>query len=312
MGQNSVSLALAKELVLTSQAVAACKIARMYHRRPALIIHGSDKVLICNLTGIATPPDNGRTRPLRVFGEAPDGTEFEAYLKGSHLGEKAFPYLMEREWMAARLAKQLGLPCALPLQIRLDPDVVATEQNPALRARLQSGPEILFGSLNSGPGWSLWTDATAVSRGHAHVAAEIYFFDTLIQNWDRCAANPNLLVKGDKFLMIDHGEAFVEATGSEPERDMTPLPWKVGGVVNHAGEYEIHPLWSKLRPKSRIRFTEVANRWRALPADMFDLIAADVPDCWSKAASLRIAAYLAEAVEKVDKIVANIEYNFER
>lgn len=218
----------------------------------------------------------------------------------------------EREWFAGRLARQLGLPCALPLQIRLDPDVVASEQDPALRIRLQAAPEILFGSLNGGPGWSLWTDGTAVSRDHAQLAAEIYVFDTVIQNWDRCVANPNLLVKGDRFLMIDHGEAFVEATGSEAERDMTPLPWRLGGVVNHEGEYEMHPLWPKLRPKNRVDFVAVADRWKALPDDTFALIAADVPDCWNKMTASRIAAYMGEAVKNIGAIVANIEHNFDR
>lgn len=152
----------------------------------------------------------------------------------------------------------------------------------------------------------------AVSREHVQTAAEIYVFDTIIQNWDRCAANPNLLIKGDKFLMIDHGEAFVEATGSGGEREHTPLPWKLGGIVNHEGEYEMHPLWPKLRPKGRVDFAAAAASWKALPDDAFALIAADVPDCWSKVTASRIAAYLAEAVENVNDIVANIEHNFNR
>lgn len=268
--------------------------------------------MICNLTGIASQPDNGRTRPVRAYCEAPDGTEFEAYLKGPRLGEKHFPCLLEREWFSGRLAQQLGLPCALPLQIRLDPDVVATAQHPMLRSGLQAGPDILFGSLGAGPGWNIWTDAMAVSRDHAQIAAEIYVFDTIIQNWDRCAANPNLLVKGDRFLMIDHGEAFVEATGSDAEREVTPLPWKLGGVVNHEGEYEMHPLWFKLRPKNRVDFAAIADRWKALPDDTFALIAADVPYCWSKVTASRIAAYMTEAMENVNDIVANIEHNFDR
>lgn len=181
-----------------------------------------------------------------------------------------------------------------------------------LRAKLQASPEILFGSLNAGPGWSLWTDAMSVSRGNLQVAAEIYLFDTIIQNWDRCNANPNLLAKGDRFLMIDHGEAFVEATGSDAERDLTALPWKLGGVANHKGEYEMHPLWHKLRPKNRVDFAAAADRWRGLPDNIFALIAADVPDCWSKAVASRIAAYMTEAMKNVNEIVANIEHNFDR
>ena len=268
--------------------------------------------MICKLIAIASRPYYGRTKPVRVMVETPDGSEFEVYLKAPHLGEKPFPCLLEREWSAGRLAQQLHLPCATPLMIHLEPDVVATVQDMTLRTRLQAGPEILFGSLSGGPGWIEWSDAMSVSRNHIQLAAEIYLFDTIIQNWDRCAPNPNLLVKGEKFLMIDHGEAFVGVTGSEAERDHHSLPWKVGGVENHVGEYEMHPLWPKLRPKDQIDFTIAADRWKALPDDVFTLIAADVPDCWNKVRSSRIAAYLAEAVKNVDAIVANIEYNFER
>lgn len=249
---------------------------------------------------------------MRVLAEAPDGTEFEAYLKAPHLGERPFPWLLEREWFAGQLAKQLALPCAHPLQIRLTPEVVASEPDTFLRTRLQVGPDIVFGSLNGGAGWFEWSDSMSVSRDNLQLAAEIYLFDTIIQNWDRTVSNPNLLVKGDRLLLIDHGETFVHATGSDGEQELTPRPWLIGGVVNHIGDFETHPLWPKLRPKNRVDFAAAADRWKALPEDVFTLIAADVPDCWSKSIASRIAAYMAQAVENVDAIVANIEHNFDR
>jgi len=268
--------------------------------------------LIFNLTGIASRPDYGRTKPVRVLVETPDGNEFEAYLKAPHLGEKPFPCLLEREWFAGRLAQQLGLPCAPAMQIRLTPEVVGSVPDTFLRGKLQTGPEIVFGSLNGGAGWIEWSDAMMIARQNLQLAAEIYLFDTIIQNWDRCAPNPNLLVKGDQFLMIDHGEAFVSATGSGAERDHHALPWMVGGVENHVGEYEMHPLWPKLRPKNRVDFAAAADRWKALPDDVFTLIAADVPGCWNKVTASQIADYMTEAVENVNAIVTNIEHNFKR
>lgn len=268
--------------------------------------------MICNLTGIASRTKHGRTKPVRVIAEAPNGTEFEAYLKAPHLGEKPVPCLLEREWFAGRLAQQLGLPCAPPLKIQLSPEVVDSVTDPLLRTQLQQGPEVLFGSLSGGAGWLPWSDSMSVARDNLQLAAEIYLFDTIVQNWDRCAANPNLLVKGNQFLMIDHGEAFVEATGTDAERDYHAIPWRLGGVENHAGEYEVHPLWPKLRPKNHVNFAAAAGRWRALPDDTFTLIAADVPECWNKVTASRIAAYTAEAVTMVDAIVANIEHNFDR
>jgi len=268
--------------------------------------------LICNLSGIASRPDYGRTKPIRVLAEAPDGTEIEVYLKGPHFGERPFPCLLEREWFAGRLAQQLELPCAPALQIHMTPEVVASISDTLLQKKLQAGPDVLFGSLNGGSGWIEWSDAMSITRDNLQLAAEIYLFDTIIQNWDRCAPNPNLLVKGNKFLMIDHGEAFVTATGSDAERDHQSLPWRVGGVENHVGEYEMHPLWPKLYPKNRVDFSAAANRWKALPDDAFALIAADMPECWSKVTASRIVAYMTEAMENVNEIVANIEHNFDR
>nr|WP_137111451.1 HipA family kinase [Rhodobacter sp. SY28-1] len=152
----------------------------------------------------------------------------------------------------------------------------------------------------------------SISRDNVQLSAEIYLFDTIIQNWDRCVPNPNILVKGDRFLMIDHGEAFIAATGTDAERDYHTVPWMLGGVQNHAGEFEAHPLWSKLRPKNRVDFVAAADRWKHLPNDVFDLIAADVPPCWNQSAASRIVSYLNEAVKKIDAIVANVEQNFER
>lgn len=268
--------------------------------------------MICQLSGIASRPDYGRTRPVRVVVEAPDGTEFEAYLKAPHLGDKPFPHLLEREWFAGRVAHQLGLPCAPPLQIQLTPEVLDSEPDLHLRARLQAGPPILFGSFSGGSGWIEWSDSMSISRANVQLAAEIYLFDTIIQNWDRCTPNPNLLVRGDRLLMIDHGEAFVAATGTPAERDYHKVPWTLGGVQNHEGEFEAHPLWSKLRPKNRVDFAAAADRWKHLPDDAFDLIAEDVPSCWNKFAASQIVSYLNEAVEEIDAIVANVEHNFER
>jgi hypothetical protein len=272
----------------------------------------SDLPLICNLTSIASRPDYGRTRPVRVFGETLDGTEIEAYLKAPYLGERLFPCLLEREWFAGRIASILKLPCAAPLQIQLTPEVVASEPDAMLRTRLQTGPKVLFGSLNGGAGWIEWSDSMSVTRDNLQLAAEIYLFDTLIENWDRCAPNPNILVKGEQFLMIDHGEAFVSATGSDAERDHHALPWRLGGVKNCVGEFEIHPFWSKLHPKKHVDFAAAADRWKALPADTFGTIATEMPDCWSSLTASRIVAYMTDAVENIDAVVANIENNFER
>lgn len=212
--------------------------------------------------------------------------------------------------MAGQLALQLDLPCAKPLQVRLNPQIIASEPDPIFRGKLLTGPEILVASLSAGTGWSVWSDAMSIPRDKLQRASEIYLFDTIIQNWDRCAPNPNLLAQGDEVLMIDHGEAFVSATGTDAERAFHQEPWRLGAIMNSEGEYEVHPLWPKLRPKTHVDFKLAAERWRALPEDAFALIAASVPDSWSRTTASRIVAYLTKAVENMDAIVANVEQNF--
>jgi len=233
-------------------------------------------------------------------------------MKGPAFGERAFRSLLEREWVAARLALQLGLPCAHPVLIQLDPTIVAHVDDPRLQRGLVSGPDILFGSLFVGPGWHEWTDAITLPRDAVQQAAEIYLFDTIIQNWDRSVVQPNLLAKGSRLMMIDHGEAFTEATGSELERDFLAPPWRLGALQNAAGADELaqHALWLKLRPKTQVCFKTAARKWKQLPDDAFTLIAAGVPSCWDGAAARRIAAYLQAAVENIDTVVSNIEHSF--
>lgn len=228
--------------------------------------------------------------------------------------EPPFLFLLEREWIAARLALRLNLPCVYPVQIRIDSAIIEVVEDSQLRDALKNGPEILFGGINVGVGWSEWSSAFSVPRNGVQCAAEIYLFDTMIQNWDRSVAQPNLLAKGPNLMMLDHGEAFVEATATSAERDYHGVPWHLGSIRNAEGadEFERHPLWSKLRPKSHVSFTDAVERWKRLPEDVFDLIAAEVPSCWDSRTAQKIADYLSEAVEKIDKILENIEHNFSR
>lgn len=249
---------------------------------------------------------------MRITGEAPDGTTFEAYMKGPTFSEQGFPHLLEREWVAGQIARQLELPCALPLQVRLNPTAFAEHPDRALLTQLREGPDVLFASLSGGSGMVIWSEAWPLPRKNLQLAAEIYLFDTVVQNWDRCIPNPNLLVRGDRLLMIDHGETFVSATGTDAERDYQSEPWKLDAIMNHHGDFETHPLWPKLRPKSQVDFAAAAAKWRALPDDAFELAVRSMPDCWNSAVGMQIAAYLTEAVENMDAIVANIEQNFER
>ncbi|MEI4473346.1 HipA family kinase [Frigidibacter sp. MR17.24] len=248
-----------------------------------------------------------------VIAQATDGGQpVEVFLKGPHFNSlKTFHNILEREWMAGRLASALGLPCAESCQVRVSPEVIATISDNLLREQLGMGPEVLFGSVSAGPQWNLWTPAVPKRRAAAPVMAEIFLFDTLVDNFDRSEHSPNLLMRGDDFLMIDHGEAFQSAAGAGGHEDLSVKPWLPGRLQNVEG-FDQHIFWPRLSQKDLPEFEGAAAGWRGLPEGTFAAIAAEIPACWSTATVNRIVDYLSEGVENLAAVLANIEGELQR
>lgn len=266
--------------------------------------------------------ESGRARPPRVELTDSDGRTVEAYLKSPAFHSAKSRYCLEREWIATQLAHDLQLPCAKILPVKVTTELIKmaseshravatlSEEQAPLDKLLQSGPEVLVGSVSLGTGWSEWTKAARVSNAQLEIASEIYFFDTMVQNWDRTIPNPNLLIKNGMYGMIDNEESFVEAAGSDAERDYTPKPWKEGGVDNDTGELEEHPLWQGIKSAPNATFEAVLKRCKKLPADRVRGYAeASVFDFWSRDIGRRISAYVLEAIDQVDAIHSQIEAN---
>ncbi len=246
-----------------------------------------------------------------------DGKTIEAYLKSPMLHLAKSDYCLEREWIAARLAQDLLLPCAALVPVEVTPQLVKMASaipcapgDVTLEQQLQNGPDLLVGSVSLGSGWSEWSQAVPVTEAQLDTASAIYFFDTMIQNVDRVIPNPNLLIKNDTYGMIDHEESFVEAAGSDMERDATPKPWEEGGVTNDVGEYDEHPLWQGIKKYNDIPFEGIVDRWKSLPEATIRGYAEDpVFDYWCRDVARKISDYLLEAVENIDAIHMQIEAN---
>lgn len=266
--------------------------------------------------------ETGRARPPMVELISPDGSRIEAYLKSPSFHQAKSPFCLEREWIATRLAQDLGLPCANVVPVEVTPQLVEmagaifTTENAktagdlALSHRLESGPDLLLASASLGPGWSEWSQATTVSKNQLEIAGEIYFFDTMIQNWDRVMPNPNLLMKSDAYGMIDHEESFGYAAGSDTERYETPKPWSDDGVINDVGEDLEHPLWQGIKRHNSSPFGAIVERWKALPEATIRGYANDtVFDQWSRHTVNNIADYVLEAIENIEAVHMQIEAN---
>lgn len=253
--------------------------------------------------------ESGRSRPPKVELVAPNGVVREGYLKGPQLHSAKSPYCLEREWLATRLAKDLGLPCAEVVPVEVTPGFL--QMSSALgMTEFEDGPQLLLASISMGAGWSEWTSAVPVRKMQLATASGIYFFDTMIQNWDRVIPNPNLLIREDTYGMIDHEESFVNAAGTVDEKGETALPWNAGGIINDVGEYLEHPLWKGIKQHKNATFHPIVNIWKSLPEATIKGYAGDcVFKEWSSHIADNITDYLVEAVENIDEVHMQIEAN---
>lgn len=252
---------------------------------------------------------SGRARPPRVELIGTDGDRCEGYLKSPLFHERKPAFCLEREWVATRLAKEMNLPCANIVPVEVTPELVQIATSIGID-HIADGPELLLASVSLGPGWSEWSSAVNVTKNQLEQASEIYFFDTMVQNWDRVMPNPNLLVNGSAYGMIDHEESFISAAGSEIERGGAIRPWEDGGVSNDVGEYLEHPLWRGIKKHTNANFVKAVECWKSLPVGTLRGYALDdVFDDWSRDVANDIIDYLMEAIEHVDAVHMQIEAN---
>ncbi|MDD7973920.1 HipA family kinase [Roseinatronobacter alkalisoli] len=265
-----------------------------------------DRKLECEAVSFARRATSGRSKPPLVFAETPFGETVEVWLKAPRLHPGISDTAPSREWMAARLAEDLGLPCPPPILVRLTDDFTESLSDENLAESLRAGPSVVYGAIHLGSGWRRWSEANKMPRHQHQIQGQTYLFDTIIQNWDRRIANPNILKKGDEFRILDHEECFGSATAPDDEKPFIHVPWSVGGLTNFiAGDYQ-HPFWRTLKPSNHVDFNVAAQTWKRLPADTFSMYANDAPPEWGAACD-DIASYLTLAVQHIDEVVVAIE-----
>jgi hypothetical protein len=155
----------------------------------------------------------GRSRPILAACTDEEGAEFLTVLK---LRQPDRPYndghfggtSLAAELICSALGRAVGLAVPDYAIVNVSSDVLAGVANPELRALLSANLGLNFGALYH-EGFTMWSPravsrATGIFEGMQHVLA----FDALVINGDRQALNPNLLVRGDELLAIDHSLAL--------------------------------------------------------------------------------------------------------
>jgi hypothetical protein len=199
-----------------------------------------------------TEESNGVSRPFRCIGE----DEAEYFVKLKNIGWKH----LVKEWIAGRLAQEMGLHAAAIAQVRIPAELVAGD------AELESelGHGVAFGSRRVAPAERL--AIAFVPEDPDGSLSRILLFDWWIRNSDRSltetGGNPNLLWEIDpgRVVVFDHDNAF--------DGDFDPGHfWQYHALRAHRSAWE---------PVRRQEMTA----WLASGATCLDRLWDELPEDW--------------------------------
>lgn len=208
---------------------------------------------------------------------------------------------LAREGVAACVAIGLGLPVSAPLFVRVSPDTVQGAPTKEISRKLAESVPVGFGSTSC-EHFSVWTPDHEMTDVMRQRAAAILLFDAIVQNPDRRVGNPNCLVKGDEFRIIDHELAFAHRLIIGWKR-----PWEKGGM-EHLEASGRHILVGVLRGK-RIDFDQIRASWAGLSEAGLQVYKATMPPEWSDAQDDVDAALqlVADARDNIDGCIRELE-----
>jgi hypothetical protein len=262
------------------------------------------QVLELTATQFIRPMSTGRNRPLMLGCEDRAANPFEVVVKfrGKEMDENA----QIAELVTAQLADDLGLqvPQAAVVDVPVGFEAIVAEKD--LAAMVKSSPGLNFGSVLLGAGFTTWPPDRTPVGAQRDQAADIFAFDTLIQNADRRAVNPNLWARSDRLGIYDHEQAF--SFLALPIIGGAPKPWAVANHGKAFGFLDQHIFYRSLRG-GRLDFGPLKEKLGRLTDGQVQGYADSVPAEWNKTAFCdRILEYLREAREQRETLIQFIKH----
>lgn len=254
--------------------------------------------------------DSGNSAPMYCACLDDAGNEIFAYIKYAGFHEELKLDHLTAELIANQFAIDIGLPAARPCIIRLTPqfrDLLPTDENgQRLRRALPEDREVFaFGSVAFDP-VRRWLKTDLVHKNQYEQATNLYLFDTLVENSDRGIANPNLLMSGFDFKVIDFGLSFPRCHDAE-EYHTKEAPWTNGGIKNHHHGKLQHIMFSCLPHVPEQFFLDFENAVRSLSDDKIQHYVDMVPETWGDQTACNIVEYLLSARENVQEFIAKVK-----
>jgi hypothetical protein len=263
------------------------------------------KVLKLTATQFIKPMFTGRNHPLLLGCEDNEAKPFEVVVKfrGQEMNEKA----QIAELVTAQLADDLGLqvPQVAIVDVPVGFDSIISETK--LATMVKASPGLNFGSVNLGAGFTTWPPGRNPIGAQRDQAADIFAFDTLIQNPDRRAVNPNLWARSDRMGVYDHEQAF--SFLALPIIGGAAKPWATANQGTSFRFLEKHIFYQNLRG-GRLDFGPFKEKLGALTDEELQTYADSVPTEWRKKSDFcnNIVEYLSEARKQRESLIQFIKH----
>ena len=247
----------------------------------------------------------GRNHPLLLGCENAGGDPFEVVVK--FRGREMAGTAQTAELLTALLADDLGLqvPQAAVVDVPAGFETVIAERDAA--KLVKGSPGLNFGSVHLGAGFTTWPPGRPPHGAQRDQAADIFAFDTLVQNMDRRAVNPNLWARSDRLGVYDHELAF--SFLSLPAIGGTPKPWAANSHGNGFRFLEQHVFYGSLRG-GRLNFGPFREKLGALSDKRIQGYLDVVPPEWLVDSDFcgQVADYLREARQHRDDLVNFVKH----
>ena len=163
------------------------------------------------------------------------------------------------------------------------------------------------GSINIGAGFTTWPPGRNPVGTQRDQAADVFAFDTLIQNPDRRAVNPNLWARSDKLGVFDHEQAF--SFLARPIIGGAPKPWQAAKQSKSFQFLEQHLFYRSLRG-GRLDLGPFKEKLGRMTDGQIQGYADAVPAAWRSQSDFcdQVVEYLAEARKHRETLIQFIKH----
>jgi hypothetical protein len=232
----------------------------------------------------------GYSRPARLTCRRANSQQIEVFIKFAG-GVRDHYFGLCAEVLCSSIARHLGFWTPDPYIVNLSPEFLAGAPEDAKDLICRS-LGLNFGTVAVGSGYGVMPTEPRLPHDLRKIAAEIFAFDILIQNFDRKWDNPNLLWNRKRIVLIDH-ESALNSVLRWPDFEFARLD---------LDRFYDHVFYSEISPADA-DFQRLVAVLQTLTPVILDGFFDQLPDVWRDENALsRVKNYLNSLVDNRQQV----------